>query len=243
MDIANIVNGINDWSRTIGALSGAIDTLAPAAVAVNNTLNTVASTLTGTDCYNPYNPYYPQYPTVPVQPFPIGNKTDSVIGVVGKAAAGATTGYMLSETVSNIYHSGAPAGEIAKGLGKVSLKAAGIGALVSGGVSIIENTVKAVKKEQSGAEAGGNITADLLGGAVSGAAGSALGGLAAARFGGIGGAIAGAAAGIGIDFLYRKSGLKQGLANGVTKLLGGQQTYPTYPSYPPYPGYGYPMAR
>ena len=238
MDIANIVNGINDWSRTIGALSGAVDTLAPAAMAVNNTLNSVASTLTGTDTYNPYG-YYPQqqYPVPTQNVLPTSSNANSVLGFVGKAVAGGVTGYMYSETSSNIIHSGAGTGAIAKGMGTVGLKSAGIGALIGGGVSVIENTVKAVKKEQSGAQAGGNIAADLLGGAVSGAVGGTLGGLAGSKFGGIGGAVVGVAAGLGIEFLYQQSGLKQNLANGVAKLFGG--TTQTYTNYPVNTGYGY----
>lgn len=276
MSIDQVVNKINEYARTIGAVSGAIDTLAPAAMAVNNTFNSVASTLTGNDYYSPY-PY--PYPPVQPQPFPPTNGTDSIIGVVGKAAAGGVASYMYSKEVANIIKPGTivPKEEIAatvssvknasgigstlKGIGSIALKAGGIGALVSGGVSLLENTVKVIKKEQGGAQAAGNVVADATGGIVAGVVGSTVGGLAMAGFGSMGMAgltltIAGTAVGIataiGADFLYRKSGIKQSLANGVTKLFGGKQTYPQYPTYPPYPtyptypGYGYPqypMAR
>jgi len=261
MSIDTIVNTINDYARTIGAVSGAMDALAPAAMSVNNTLNSVASTFMGTDSYAPY-PYPYPYPPVQPQPFPT-NGTDSIIGIVGKAAAGGVASYMYSKPIANIIKPGTivPKEEVTasvtakgvgttiKGIGSIALKAGGIGALVSGGVSLLENAVKVMKKEEGGAQAAGNVVADAAGGVVSGVVGSTAGGLAMAGFGaGLGGTIAGTVIGVatavGADFLYRKSGIKQGLANGITKLFGGQQTYPTYPpygGYPAQPGYGYPQ--
>ena len=64
-------------------------------------------------------------------------------------------------------------------VGVDAANAAGIGALLSGGVSVVGNTVGLVSGRQSFRGAAGNIVADSVQGAVSGIGGFAVGGMSA----------------------------------------------------------------
>ena len=113
-------------------------------------------------------------------------------GIVGSAVAGGAASYKFSATFSNSLKSTVQEVKTAEGMGnkfkasfpgvkdmaQTSMKAAGIGALISGGISAITNGVDVLRGKKTGAEAVGTFAADTAGGAVSAMTGVAAGGLA-----------------------------------------------------------------
>ena len=117
--------------------------------------------------------------------------------------------------------------ENVKSIGMTALKAGGIGAAVGGVVSGVENMLKLSRDEITGAEATGHIVADTTVGAFAGVTGFATGTMGAMALGGIGGvpgiigaAVAGLVGGVGMDFLMRKTGIRDAISNGVRSILG-----------------------
>lgn len=186
-------------------------------------------------------PPYQQQP----YPQPLSSDSSSVIGTIGNALGGAGIGAMLSTKLVK----GKPAmdpGDVGteglslklkvpqnvKSIGMTALKAGGIGAAVGGVVSGVENIMKMNRSEITGAEAAGNITADTtvgffsgMGGLAAGAGGSMLGRAMGLASGSLPMTIVAATAGlvgsVGIDMLMRKTGARQGIADGVRNLVGG----------------------
>lgn len=236
-DIAGFINGLNQFTQTIGAVQGAANALAPAIYAVDQTVNQVASVFTG-DTYNPYP--YPSYPVYP--PMPIASLEEGKVGAIGSMVAGAAAGALThKQTAESIQAIRAGDSSAWKSLGMSSLKAGGIGAAVTGVISAAKNISLVNKGMQTSGDAAGNVTADTVGGLLSGATGGLAAGAASMALGsfGIAGTIGAVAAGalgaVGANMLFRGSGARDGLANMVRSAFGGgSQT-----GYAPQPGYGY----
>lgn len=119
-------------------------------------------------------------------------------------------------------------GEVTAG-GAISsnlLKLGGKGALVSGAVSAARNIYHLAKGEINVSRAGGNVGADILGGAVGGMVAATTAGLAVKALAtkslsamGIGGIIAGTVGFALLDVGYRASGLRETVSNGITAVI------------------------
>ncbi len=108
------------------------------------------------------------------------------------------------------------------------LKAGGIGAAVGGLFSGVSNFMKMSRNEITGGEATGNIVADTTVGFFSGIGGLATGTAAAMIMGGmgmaslpvtIGAAALGLVGAVATDFLFKKTGIRQSLADGVRNMV------------------------
>ena len=241
-DFNSIINGINQFTQTVGAINGAVNVLAPAMQNVEMTVNNVAGMIDPSmrqDMYMQPSYYPPGY--VPnTMPMPMSTSSDSPIGTIGSALgggiAGAWQGKKLAETIkppknSDIATEGLSAKTISTGKTMLTsgLKAGGVGAAVSGLFSGIQNFMRLSKNEISGAEATGNIVADTSVGFFSGVGGLATGTMAAMAMGAmglgslpvtIGAAALGLVGAVGVDFLFKKTGMKQSIANGVRGMVG-----------------------
>lgn len=228
-DISSFINKVTEFTQAVGAIQGAVDTLAPAVQSVDYTINRIANTFSGVDTYNPgyYPPPYPVYP-----PVTLPEEGPGVVGTIGKAIAGGVVGWKMAPSMAESMKSLSTVGIGAglKGMGINVLKSGGIGALVTGGVSTIQNVVKLAKGEQTGAGATGSIVADTVGGLVAGTGATLVGGLGtlalgALKVGGLPLTIAGVALGtvgaVGLGLLYDKSGAREGISSGIRKALGG----------------------
>ena len=63
-DIAGIINGINQFTTTMGTVMGAAEALTPAIYAVDGAINQVASVFTEDQYYNPYPQYQAVFETI-----------------------------------------------------------------------------------------------------------------------------------------------------------------------------------
>ena len=111
----------------------------------------------------------------------------------------------------------------AKALGMTTLKAGGIGALVSGAVSAITNGIDVLQGKKTGSEAIGTFAADTANGSIGAMAGVAAGGITTMLLGtalagtpllivGVG---VGALAAVLSDKLFKGSGAYDGIRNSV----------------------------
>ena len=116
-------------------------------------------------------------------------------------------------------------------IGRGMLNGARSGAIFSGAISLVLNGLKVFKREVHYSEAAGSVMADTASGAVSGALGAAVSGaalFAATAAGltiglpltliGIAGGLGGALLG---SWIFKKTGLYDGIKSGITRLLGG----------------------
>jgi len=252
-DIAGFINGINQFTQTMGVVMGAAEAITPAFYAVDQAVNQVASVFTG-------DQYYPAYPTYPVYPpHPVGSLNEGKAGLVSHMLAGGVGGAMTHKSTAEAFKSikaGTPGG--VKALGLSSLKAGGIGAAITGVVSAAKNMSLVSKGMQTSGDAAGNITADTVGGLLAGVGGGLAAGAASMALssmvpgGGlaltIGTAVAGALGATGVHLAYSGSGLRDGLANAARSMFGGSNQYQNpygggyqqpYAGYPPNYGYGY----
>ncbi len=248
MDIAGAINGFTKFTETMGAVMGAAEAITPAIYAVDGAINQVASVFTG-DQYNPYP--YPAYPVYP--PMPVGMLNEGKVGIIGSmlagGAAGALTHKGTSEAIKSIKAGAGSAGY--KALGMSALKAGGIGAAVTGVISAAKNMSLVSKGMQTGSDAAGQISADTVGGLLAGATGGLAAGAASMALSGavpggglmltIGTAVAGALGATGAHLAYNATGLRDGVANMVRGMVGGntnnQYQQPGYGQQQP--GYGY----
>lgn len=242
-DLGSIVKGINQVTETVGAVNGAVNVLAPALQNVQQTVNGLANTVNPgyrQDMYAQNPQYIQQQQAIPatIQSVPTTGDSTLSIGSVGNALAGAGIGAMMgTKTAAGIKSGGVsdistegigskiPAG--AKSAVSSGLKAGGIGAVVGGLFSGVQNFIKLSKNEITGAEATGNITADTAVGFFSGVGGLATGTGAAMLMGGmssmggmVGAGVAGLIGAVGIDFLMRKTGIRDAIASGVRSIIG-----------------------
>lgn len=116
-----------------------------------------------------------------------------------------------------------------KGVGKLSLKAGGLSAGLSGAVSAFQNIKATVRGDISEREAFGNIGADTIGGLMTGTTaglGAGAATLALRSFGlaglplTIGAAAAGALGGLGGSKLYEVTGLRNRVFDAFSAFLG-----------------------
>lgn len=121
-----------------------------------------------------------------------------------------------------------------KGIGGSMLKGSGLGAIVSGGFSLITNGIQAFQGKKTWSDAGGTIAADTLGGAVSGVTGTLGAGIAGLLVGGTGllptlvigiGAMGGAWLG---DKLLRGTGIYDKVKEGVSGMIENRSKPQTY---------------
>lgn len=121
-----------------------------------------------------------------------------------------------------------------KGIGGSLLKGSGLGAIVSGGFSLITNGIQAFQGKKTWSDAGGTIAADTLGGAVSGITGTIGAGIAGLIVGGTGllptlvvglGAMGGAWLG---DKLIRGTGVYDKVKDGVSGMIENKTKPQTY---------------
>lgn len=113
-------------------------------------------------------------------------------------------------------------------IGKAVMKGTGLSAAIGAGVSLVTNGIDFSQGRITGGRLAGNVVADTGGAVVSGAGAALTGGLAALA---LGGAATGAmmlvpiAAGVlgylGVDFLWRKSGIRDGISNAISGAFGG----------------------
>lgn len=241
-DLNGIINGITQVTQVIGAVNGAVNTLAPALQSMDASLKNVAGTFGGNPAGYPADAYaqqpnYPQQGQVPATMQ--ATSTSMGMGSVGSAIAGGINGGFLGVKTATTIKSQSFDPQIegisskmnlsptAKTVAGNTAKAAGIGAVFSGLFSGVENFMKLSRGEITGSEATGHIVADTTVGLFAGASGFATGTMGAMALGGIGGvpgiigaAVAGVVGGVGMDFLLRKVGLRDAISNGVRKILG-----------------------
>lgn len=125
-------------------------------------------------------------------------------------------------------------GSALKGIGSSMLKGSGLGAIVSGGFSLITNGIQAFQGKKTWSEAGGLVAADTVGGAISGITGTLGAGVAGLLVGGAGllptlvvglGAMGGAWLG---DKLFRGTGMYDKIKDKVSTMIDSgikPQTY------------------
>lgn len=250
-DFNSILNGITQATQFVGAVNGAVNVLAPALQGVEASINNMAGNFNPNQGYrpdaygSPPGGYYGGVPaTMPMpQNQSYSNPSEpSIMGTIGNALGGAGIGAMLSTKLVN--KPAGNAGDVSteglkikipgniKSIGMTTLKAGGIGAAVGGVFSGVENMMKLSKNEITGAEATGNIVADTsvgfftgMGALGAGAGGSLLMRAAGFSMGSLPMTIAAAAAGlvgaVGVDMLFKKTGIRQSIADGVRNLVGG----------------------
>lgn len=241
-DFSSIINGINQATQFIGAVNGAVSILAPTLQTVEGAVNNIANTINPGYNYDymqqPQMSYYPPgYVPPNVMPQNFSSSNDSPIGTIGSAISGGVVGALqgkkLAETIKapklDDQSIASKVGSTGKSVLTTGLKAGGIGAAINGLFSGIQNIIRLNKNEISGSEATGNIVADTTVGFFSGIGGLATGSMAAMAMGAmglgslpvtIGAAALGLAGAVGVDFLFKKTGLKQSIANGVRNMVG-----------------------
>lgn len=145
---------------------------------------------------------------------------DVKIGHVGELLIGGITGVKHNAAFADALQKFKTDGfsmDNLKGLGKVSLKAGALSAGITGAVSAFENVRAAASGKITGKEAISNVTADSIGGMLSGTTagiGAGAATMALRSFGvaglplTIGAAVAGALGGLGGSRLYEATGLK-----------------------------------
>jgi hypothetical protein len=131
-------------------------------------------------------------------------------------------------TSGNITDSLKELGKGAKGVGIISLKAAGISAGLSASISTASNIAEVVSGRQTGKEAVGNVAADTVGGILSGVGATVFSGISTLGMSlagavGLPITIAGVAGGVVgsvlLDKAYKGSGLFTALKNRTVRLL------------------------
>lgn len=161
-------------------------------------------------------------------------------GIVGGMAAGGAASYKFSANFSSSLKSTIEATKAVDGgfgdkvkatmpgvkaMGLTTLKAGGIGALISGAASAISNGIDVLRGKKTGADAIGTFAADTVNGSVGAMAGVAAGGLATfalSSFATLGATplmIIGVGVGAGIaalsNKLFQSSGAYDAIRNGV----------------------------
>ena len=250
-DLGSIINGINQATQVVGAVNGAVNVLAPALQSIDGAINNVAGSVNGAMGYPPngyrqdmYAPpaYYQNQGQVPVNMQSPSTGDGTGLATFSSALSGAGVGALLStktaasikspsvntqistESIGDKIRNLSPGSQTAI---KNAGKSAGIGAVVGGLFSGVQNFMKLSRGEITGAEATGHIVADTTVGAFAGVTGFATGTMGAMALGGIGGvpgiigaAVAGLVGGVGMDFLMRKTGIRDAISNGVRSILG-----------------------
>lgn len=159
-------------------------------------------------------------------------------GTVGSMVAGGAASYKFSatfssslkDTVANVKATEGGFGDKVKAtmpgvksMGMTTLKAGGVGALVSGIVSAVTNGVEVLQGKKTGADAVGTLVADTANGTVGAMAGVAAGGLATFAFSSMLGATplmivgvgVGALAATAMSKLFKSTGAYDGIRNGI----------------------------
>ncbi|MBC7475478.1 MAG: hypothetical protein H7263_14405 [Candidatus Sericytochromatia bacterium] len=131
-------------------------------------------------------------------------------------------------------------GTALRGLGTNLLKGSGLGAIVSGGFSLITNGIQVLQGKKTWSEVGGTVAADTIGGGLSGITGTLGAGVAGLLIGGATGLIPTLVIGVGAmggawlgDKLFRSTGMYDKVKDGVTNMITSHQAPPqTYqPQY------------
>jgi hypothetical protein len=168
------------------------------------------------------------------------NDTFSQIGgLVGAAAGGGVASWKFSATFSNSLKTTIADVKAAepgfghkikasmpgvKSLGMTTLKAGGLGALVTGGISAVSNIIDVTKGTKTGAEAIGTAAADAVSGGLGAMAGVTAGGLATFALGSMLGATPLLIVGVGVGALgsvlvsklFSSSKAYDGIRNSLT---------------------------
>lgn len=246
MDIAGLVNGINQATQIVGAVNGAVNIMAPMLQTVDQQVSQVAGTINGAigyrpDMYAAPPGYYPPQQGIPAtmpMPTTASSSNSSIMGSVGNALAGGGIGALMG---TKLYASMSTppmptteglASKISpnmKNIGMTGLKAGGIGAAAGAVFSGIENMTKVSRNEITGAEATGNIAADATVGFFSGMGGLAGGTLGAklmTSFGArslpvaIGAGVVGLVGATVVDQLFKQTGIRDSISSGIRSAIG-----------------------
>lgn len=135
-----------------------------------------------------------------------------------------------------------------------ALSTMGKGALVGGGISVLRNIAHLAQGEVTVARATGNVTSDIVNGAIGGLAAGATGGLVVQAVSNTGsvmtgtlGTLAGVLGYAAASWVLDSSGLKDTISDKITSILEGvdDQALPfelsgqqgAVPAYTPYAGY------
>ncbi|MEZ0368484.1 MAG: hypothetical protein ACAI44_05275 [Candidatus Sericytochromatia bacterium] len=241
--IDGMVNGVNQFTQSMGTVMGAADSMGQAAYAVGGAVNQIAGVFTG-DTYQPA-PYYPA-PPMPLGAY--GPKAGLVGSLLAGGVAGGVMGARTADALRSFKTDGFGAGM--KNLGMSSLKSGLIGAGIMGLVSGVKNMAAASRNEITKGQAGGNVVADSVGGILAGSSAGLSAGLISMAFkgGGVLGTVAAVAAGAlgatGVNMLYEGSGLRDKIASSIAgtgqpngNAYGYYQNQPQ--AYPQQYGYGY----
>ena len=149
--------------------------------------------------------------SLPSDTLQIGAVSLSTVINISKQIVTARKGEMPNEEIK--FHSGA-------GVFKTGRNAAIVGGLISTG----QNLYQFVNGKVTGAQATGNVTADVVGALGSGIAAAGVGTLATSMIAstagaGILGLVVGAATFAGTEFLYRNSGVYTSVSTGVSNFV------------------------
>jgi hypothetical protein len=159
-----------------------------------------------------------------------GTVSSMVAGGAASYKFSATFSSSLKNTIANVKATEGGFGDKVKAtmpgvksMGMTTLKAGGVGALVSGVVSAVTNGIEVVQGKKTGADAVGTLVADTANGTVSAMAGVTAGGLATFALSSMLGATPLMIVGVGIGALaatatsklFKSTGAYDGIRNGI----------------------------
>lgn len=173
------------------------------------------------------------------------SKLAQISSVASKAISGAAVGYLYGADIATTAKGTFDAIQAGGGIGNFSntvkevwngiklsgttvLKATGVSALISGGVSAVSNAIALLTGKVTKGEAAGNIASDLVGGLFTGVGAIGIGGLSLLAFSSFGIAglpltiLAVGASAIGavlFDKIYKGTGLSNIIKDKITGLL------------------------
>lgn len=175
--------------------------------------------------------------TSTTQPVSRDDSFTQIGGIVGSAAAGGAASYKFSATFSNSLKNTISDVKTTEGgmnkvkaalpelktMGMTTLKAGGVGAIISGAISAVSNGVDVLRGKKTGSEAVGTFAADTANGTIGAMAGVATGGLATFALSSMLGATPLMIVGVGVgalgavlsDRLFKGSGAYDAIRNGV----------------------------
>jgi hypothetical protein len=184
-----------------------------------NSLGTISNTVS--TLYNSATVQNTTTAPLPSQSATIQGMPSDALALGGKSLI---VGLNVSSQILSARRSEIPSEHVKFHSGSSMMTTARNSAIASGAVSIAKNTYDYIGGGVTGTRAGGNITADVIGGIGSGIAASTISNLATKAIGssmgaGIVGLTIGAVTFAGIDILYRNSGAFQTVSDKATSII------------------------
>lgn len=184
-----------------------------------NSLGTISNTVS--TLYNSATVQNTTTAPLPSQSATIQGMPSDALALGGKSLI---VGLNVSSQILSARRSEIPSEHVKFHSGSSMMTTARNSAIASGAISLAKNTYDYIEGGVTGTRAGGNITADVIGGIGSGIAASTVSNLATRAIGssmgaGIVGLTIGAVTFAGIDILYRNSGAFQTVSDKATSII------------------------